>query len=402
MPYRDVASGCRILMHRFETLIDLKGLYGKKMQYRIGVIGATGYIGVPYRKEIREASQDAQIVALCARRRDRLEAAAAEDGATLVTDDWREVVNHPDVNLVLVLTPDALHIDPVLACAELGKHVLCEKPVGKDAQEALSMWQAAEQKKLASYVPYWTRYVPVFRRAKAIVEEGRLGEIKSVIYRWQNPRPVDMPFTWRDNAELSAAGSIADVGSHAYDTMRFILGQEAVRVLTHAQVIMPPKPDLGDVDLNEALEWGQQHKTQESESQRKGSVPDYAQIGFEFGDGAVGSILLSHASYLRKGFAPELELHGTLGSLSVDRIHGELKFADSPDPAKLLETIDDDGMCNRFENHVFPAFEKQLAGEGKGPHPDLFDGLQVQKFTDAAFASSQTGTWVDIPGENPN
>jgi predicted dehydrogenase len=66
-----------------------------------------------------------------------------------------------------------------------------------------------------------------------------------------------MPFTWRDDADLSAAGSIADVGSHAYDTMRWILGQEAVRVLAHAAVISPAKPDLGAVNLDEALRWGE-------------------------------------------------------------------------------------------------------------------------------------------------
>ena len=57
------------------------------MEFRVGVIGATGYIGTPYRREIREAGDEARIVAVCARRRDRLERAAREDGATLVTDD---------------------------------------------------------------------------------------------------------------------------------------------------------------------------------------------------------------------------------------------------------------------------------------------------------------------------
>ncbi len=365
------------------------------MQYRIGVIGATGYIGVPYRQEIRSSSQDTQIVALCARRRDRLEAAAREDGATLVTDDWLKVVEHPDVNLVLVLTPDALHYEPVLACAELGKHVLCEKPVGKDARQARAMWNAVQSEQLASYVPFWGRYVPVFQRAKELLEEGKLGEIRSVIYRWQNPRPVAMPFTWRDDATLSAAGSIADVGSHAYDVLRYILGKEAKRVLTHAAVVMPPKADLGDVDLSEAIEWGEKNSTSDSSSQRKSSVPDYAQIGFEYDDGAVGSILLSHASYIRKGFAPELELHGTRGSLGVDRIRSELKFADSTDPAEMLESLGD-GWCNRFETHVLPAFESQVNGVGKGDHPDLEDGYRVQVFTDAALASSQRGGWVDL------
>ena len=369
------------------------------MQYGIGIIGATGYIGTPYRQEIREASQKVRIVALCARRRERLEAAAAEDAAALATTDWRQVVDHPDVNLVLVLTPDALHLEPVMACAELGKAVLCEKPVGINVEEAAKMWQAVSAKQIPSYVPYWSRYVPAFRRAKEIHDSGKLGEVRSIVYRWQNPRPLSMPFTWRDNAELSAAGSIADVGSHAYDVIRFITGIEAKQVLTHAEVVMPPKPNLGEIDLTEALEWGETHTDKQNpktnDSATKGTVPDYAQIGVEFNTGAVGSILLSHASYLRKGFAPELELHGTQGSISVNRITGEIHFADSPAPASLLER-NEDGVCNRFERHVFPAFDAQLGGKPIEEHPTLEDGYRVQLFTDAAYRSAKEKRWVEV------
>lgn len=374
------------------------------MQFRIGVIGATGYIGVPYRKEIRESVNDTKIIAVCARRQDRLELAAAEDGAELVTQNWQDVVEHSDVNLVLVLTPDAMHYEPVLACAEHGKHVVCEKPVGKDISQAHAMWQAIQQRGLASYVPYWNRYVPIFRRAKEIVASGKLGDIRSVLYRWHNPRPNAMPFTWRDDASLSAAGSIADVGSHAYDMLRFILEEEATRVLTHASVLMPEKPHLGDVDLQEAIEWGNSNSAAASKTGKKGSVPDYAQIGFEYPSGIVGSIVLSHASYLRKGFAPELELHGTLGSLSVDRIGRVLRFADSPEPAQQLEVVDDDGICNRFESFVFPALEAQVSRRSDAPqdqHPNLLDGLRVQSFTDAALASSLRGEWVELAEFTP-
>ena len=75
------------------------------MKFRVGVIGATGFIGTPYRAQIRDAKDDADIVALCARRRGPLEEAAREDRAGFVTGDWREIVEHPDVDLVMVVTP---------------------------------------------------------------------------------------------------------------------------------------------------------------------------------------------------------------------------------------------------------------------------------------------------------
>ena len=373
------------------------------MRHRVGVIGATGYIGTPYREEIRASSYDVRIVALCARRRDRLEQAGAQDGATCLTDDWREVVHHPDVNLVLVLTPDALHLEPVIACIDSGKHVLCEKPVGMDASQAYTMWQAAHERGIASFVPYWTRYVPIFQRAKQLVDEGRIGDVRAVIYRWHNPRPLGMPFTWRDDATLSAAGSIADVGSHAYDILRYTLGFEAKRVLTHAKVVMPPKEDAGAIDLAEAIALGEQATTATNTLKRKGNVPDYAQIAMEFENGAVGTILLSHASYLRKGFAPELELHGTKASLSIDRIRGELRFSDTPDPARHLKSIHDEISPNRFQAYVFPAFDRRIEGQ-TSQHPDLYDGWRVQIFTDAAVASAKRDTWTelaefDVPGD---
>lgn len=365
------------------------------MQFRIGVIGATGYIGTPYRKEIRESDEDAKIVALCARRRDLLETAQREDGADLITNDWRQVVEHPDVNLIIIATPDALHYEPAMASAERGLHLLCEKPVGINSQQSRDIWNAYRDKPLAHFVPFWTRYVPVFQRTRKMVQRGDLGEIRAVIYRWHNPRPMAMPFTWRDNAELSSAGSIADVGSHAYDTMRWILGEEATRVLTHANVITDAKPDLGEVNLGEALEWGQAHQVGESDVSKKGNAFDYANVAFEFTNGAVGSLVLSHAPYLRKGFAPELELHGTEASLGVDRISEKLLFAKSGQHPEQIEELPHDGTTNRFATHVFPAIRAKLA-DGSREHPNLEDGYRVQLFTDAASASAKAGQWMDV------
>ncbi len=364
------------------------------MQFNVGIIGATGYIGTPYRKEIRDAADDATIVALCARRRDRLRAAAAEDQADFFSDDWRDVVDHPDVNFVIVATPDAFHYEPVMACAAQRKHILCEKPIGVNSQQAYEMWTAYRDTGLGHFVPYWTRYVAVFRRAREIVAAGTLGNIQAVIYRWQNPRPTAIPFTWRDDASLSAAGSIADVGSHAYDTIRWIIGQEARRVLTHADVISPAKPDLGAIDLNEALDWGKAHEASDSPRTRQGTAYDYASIAWEFTNGAVGALILSHAPVLRKGLASELELHGTEASLGVDRINGRLSLARTGQDMEV-ENVPPSQFGSRFANFVFPAIRAQQTGNAL-EYPGLEDGWRVQIFTDAAALSAQRETWVEL------
>ena len=107
---------------------------------------------------------------------------------------------------------------------------------------------------LGHFVPFWTRYVKVFQVAREMIQSGELGEIRSTIFRWHNPRPPNMPLTWRDNPELSSAGTIADVGSHAYDTIRWMIGLEAEKVLAHGQRLTHSKPDLGEINLREASE----------------------------------------------------------------------------------------------------------------------------------------------------
>ncbi len=365
------------------------------MKFHVGVIGATGFIGAAYRDEIRQTSLDAKIVALCARNRDRLEAAARADACEFITDDWCQVVDHPQVNLVIITTPDALHHEAVMASARNGKHLFCDKPVGVNANQAYEMRQAYQEAKLAHFVPFWARYEASFLRAKEIVEAGTLGEIKSIIYRWQNPRPTAMPFTWRDDATLSAGGSIADVGSHAYDAVRWITGTEAKRVLTHVDIITPAKPNLGTIYLNDAIEWGSSHDIAESNKLRKGTTFDYATIAWEFQNGAVGAAILSHAPILRKGLAPELELHGTLASLALDRIASTIAIIHPGQDIPEIEQVENIDPTNRFANYVFPALRQHMLGEIP-EHPCMEDGWRVQIFTDAATLSAKRGTWVEL------
>lgn len=365
------------------------------MKFRIAVLGATGFIGSPYRREIRECPEEAIIVSLCGRRHDLLQAAAKEDNAEFVTDDWQKAIAQPGVNLVLVCTPDALHHEAVMACAQRGLHVVCEKPIGLNATEALRMWSAYRDRGMGHFVPLWTRYVEVFRKAREVNDSGELGRIQAFVYRWHNPRPAAMPFTWRDDSSVSAGGSIADVGSHAYDVLRWISSDEAKRVLAHADVITPAKPDLGEINLGEAIAWGSQHAAASGAQLRKGSAWDYASISIEMRSGAVGTMVLSHAPFLRKGVAPELELHGTEASLSIDRITGAVRLFRPGVGGETVASLPEKPHNNRFRQFVFPGIRDRIARQ-PSDHPGLDDGYRIQLFTDAAARSAQSGTWVAL------
>ena len=359
----------------------------------VGILGATGYIGRAYRSEIRESAAG-RIVALSGRRQDLLEAAAREDGAELATPDWRTVIEHPGVDLVIVATPDAQHLEGALACAEAGKHVFCEKPVGFDAGEAREIWIAFRDRSgIAHFVPFWTRYLAMFARARELVHDGAIGEARSVIYRWLNPRPADMLFTWRDDPAVSAGGTIGDVGSHAYDMIRWILSEDAVRVLAHSTTIAPDRQDAGAVNLSEALAWsGSRGNT--IRDLRKAGTADYASIAFEMRSGCTGALLVSHAPHMRRNLAPELEIHGTEASLSVHRGNGNLTMVRTGGDSEVVATHPE-VFGNRFERFVFPAVNAVRSGQ-PGNHPDLEDGYHVQRFTDAAARAAECGRWINI------
>jgi hypothetical protein len=155
---------------------------------------------------------------------------------------------------------------------------------------------------------------------------------------------------------------------------------------------------VGAVNLDEALRWGEARAAGDSPRTRRGTAFDFADLAFVLQNGAVGSLVLSHATYLRKGLAPELELHGTEASLAVDRLAGTLTLARPGKPPELLATVADPGFGNRFTRHVFPALRHRIAGEPT-EHPGLDDGWRVQLFTDAAVFSARRGTWVVLAEE---
>ena len=370
------------------------------MKFQIAILGATGYVAKAYRREIRECESEAKIVAVGGRRQDLLRSVAKEDDAALFTSDWRQALQHPDVNLALICTPDAFHHEAAMKCAELGLHVICEKPIGVNAAEAYEISAAIRQKRLGHFVPFWTRYIEVYRTAKAVYSSGQLGEVRAFVYRWHHPRPPNMPFTWRDDATLSSSGSIADIGSHAYDALRWILGDEARRVLAHADVTCPPKSDLGEINLREAQELSLTPEPSAlpkstATSLRAATACDFASMAIEMHSGIVGTLMVSHASFLRKGVAPELELHGTNGSLSIDRISGEVRLFLPNQPPETLAVTPDLGFPNRFRQFAFPALRESIAG-GKSDHPGVEDGYRAQMFTDAAARSAQQGRWVEL------
>ena len=357
----------------------------------VGVLGATGNIGRRYRAELRGIPDQARIVALCARRRERLQRAGDEDGAVLITTDWREVVAHPEVHVVLIATPDDQHLEPALACAAAGRHLICEKPVARTAAEALRIREAFRDTGLGHFVPFWSRYEPPLVRARELVADGAVGRVRWFTYRRHMPRTAGSAFTWRDDAALSTAGAVADLGVHMIDALRWMLGAEPRRVMARGQVLESSKPYAGELDMQEAA------ACTEEDEERRPTAWDHGTVLVELSGGIAGVLMTSESARVRGGLSPELEIHGETASLSADSSSGRIELLEGGGPPHV-ETVATDAGVNRFGSHVLPALRERVSAPAgaRSEHPGLDDGVHAARYVDACLKSAETGSWATV------
>ncbi len=156
----------------------------------------------------------------------RLESAerfAAEHGIERVTTDWRTLVASPDVDAVVVCTPNALHSEQSIAALAAGKHVLCEKPMATTAADGEAMLAAAaEHDRLLLILHPW-RHHPAVIAVRDAIAAGELGRV--VRTHGYGVHADWGPGGWFTDPALAGGGALVDMGIHAIDTARFLLGE---------------------------------------------------------------------------------------------------------------------------------------------------------------------------------
>jgi predicted dehydrogenase len=118
-----------------------------------------------------------RLVSIAGRDETAVTEAARRYGFERAVTDWRELVADPDVLLFDNGGPNDVHAEPTIAAAQAGKHVFCEKPLGRSAEEALGMWQAADAAGVKHMCAFNYRFVPAVRLARDLIEAGEIGEI---------------------------------------------------------------------------------------------------------------------------------------------------------------------------------------------------------------------------------
>jgi predicted dehydrogenase len=187
---------------------------------RIALLG-TGWI-MDFHARAALEHPGAELVAAANWREPSLRRLAERYGIGRITTDWRALAADPAVDAVVIGTPNALHAAQAITFLEAGKHVLVEKPMAPTVAEADAMVAAARGPGAFLMVAHCWRFHPDVRALRARVEAGELGEI--VKTRGYGAHAGWGPSGWFTDPELAGGGALLDMGVHAIDTTRYLLG----------------------------------------------------------------------------------------------------------------------------------------------------------------------------------
>jgi len=360
----------------------------KSRSHTLGVavlgIGFGASVHIPALKYL----EGVDIVAVVSRRADKAKAVADRHGIPTASTDWRDVINDPKVDAVVVATPPYLHHQMVIAALEAGKHVLCEKPMARNLAEARDMVKLADSANVVAVINHEFRYLPIRQRVKELIDEGYIGQPHSVamnVFRSSHADPNDRPFGWLMEQD-KAGGMLGASGSHYIDSLRWWLGEiHEVAGSTSTMVKRRRLPDssgMASVDADD----------------------NFAFL-LKFASGVIGSVHFSATAPINAG--EEITISGSEGMLIVQG-DGELLGARRRD-AGLRELPIPERL-----NPKLPEFSHYLTrptillmqewvhairtGEWGVNAPSFSDGAKAQEIIDGVVRSGAQGRWIDTSG----
>jgi predicted dehydrogenase len=317
--------------------------------------------------------------------------------------DWRQLVDDPDIDVFDNGGPNNVHAEPTIAAARAGKHVFCEKPLGRNAEESKAMWDAAVKAGVKHMVAHNYRFVPALVLARQLIQDGRLGRLFHFRAIYLQEWIIDPSFemVWRLEKSVAGSGALGDLGSHIIDLARFLVG-EPKRVSGMLKTFIEERPLPG------------------GQGTGKVDVDDAFVSLVEFENGTLGTLEATRFAHGRKNHQI-LEINGEKGSLkfNLERLNElEVYFADDePREARGFRNVLVSESFHPYWSNWWPQghmigwehtfvhefhhfFDAIVNDKYVAPWGATFeDGYRNAVVSDAIEQSSLTGRVVDIKYE---
>lgn len=358
------------------------------MKEKIGI----GFIGTGFARKVQipafKMCKNAEIISVASASLANAENTAKDFNIPHFTDNWRETIEHPEVDLVCITTPPTLHVEQTLYALEHNKHILCEKPMAMNAAEAEKMIEAAKGKNVLALIDHELRFQSGRQKAFQMLRDGEIGKIRHVKYVFRNAQrgDVNIPWNWWSDA-AQGGGTLGAIGSHAIDTMQWFLGTDISSVFCQLQThVKQRKAANGTI--------------------KEVTTDDETNLVLRFADNeltedATANVSLSMVEF--PDYQHSIEFVGTEGSLKVLYL-GEVFLTKKGEKTwTQIETKEDRSIEGIF-NSGFPAgfvafapkiVEAILQGKTEIEQAATFeDGLRVQRILDAARQSDKKGLIV--------
>ena len=166
-----------------------------------------------------------QLVAIAGRNEEAVSEAARRYGFAEYKTDWKALVGDDRIELFDNSGPNNLHAEPTIAAAEAGKHVICEKPLGRDAAESYETWQRVQAAGVKHMCAFNYRFVPAVRLAHQMISSGELGELQHFRGAYLQEWGTTEGDIWRFEKATAGSGSLGDLGAHVIDLARYLVGE---------------------------------------------------------------------------------------------------------------------------------------------------------------------------------
>ena len=382
-------------------------------QLRIGMVGYK-FMGKAHSNAYRVLpmffpnSVAPQMKVICGRNAEALETARKQFGWEEAITDWRELLKRDDIDLIDINAPSNAHKEIAIAAAEAGKHIFCEKPLALTLADSREMLTAAEQAGIKHMVGFNYRFAPAVQLAKKLIAEGRIGQIYHFRGQFLQDWIMDpqFPLVWRLQKEIAGSGSWGDLGAHAVDLARFLVG-EFSEVIGMSETFIKERPIASNMTGLSAS------ASTESTQMGQVTVDDATLMMARFENGALGSIEATRFAgghRCTNGF----EINGSKGTISFDfeRMNElQVYFADDASDVQGFRRVLATDPAHAYMDAWWPpghtiGYEHTFTHEmvelldaianDRQPIPNFVDGVKCQEVLEAVERSIEERRWVAI------